>query len=110
MSSKGKTKESRAMEHMKNHNTCPPGPSDSFSSRGGKNSSYFRPSHNKHSRTTSSSRKQVADNSSPEGRPSRTRSLDDYYSCHYRRRNFSPVHHPSAIWQQDRSRPWPMML
>ena len=73
-SSKGKTKSSRAMERLKNHNTSPPRPSDS--ARNGAKSSRCRPG--QHSKTTTSSRRQVSEDSSPERRPSKTRILDEY--------------------------------
>ena len=90
---------SMVMEHLKNHNTGRLCPSDSSSSKSGTKSS--RPSHNKHSRTTTSRRRQVADNSSPERRPCRTHSLDDYHSRHYRRHSFSPVHCSSGSRRRD---------
>ena len=86
MSSKGsskgksKTKSSRAMERLKDHNTSPPRPSQ-LSRTGG---SGVKPCHSRlshHSITTSGSRRQFSDDSSPERRPSRTKSLDDH--CHH---------------------------
>ena len=64
--SKGKTKSSRVMEHLKNHNTSPPRLSDS--SKSGAKSSHSRPS--KHTETMTSNRRKVLDDSSPERRPS----------------------------------------
>ena len=72
------------MERLKDHNTSPPRPSES--SRSGAKSCHSRLSHR--STTTTSSRKQFSDDSSPERRPSRTRSLDDYHSRHYGNRVF----------------------
>ena len=83
--SKGKTKSSRVMERLKNHNTSPPRPSDS--SRSGAKSSHSRPS--QRSKTTTSSRRQFSDDDSPERMPSGTRSLDEYHSCHYGNRSVS---------------------
>ena len=87
MSSKGpskgksKTKSSRVMEQLKDHNTSPPRPSQSSrTGSSGAKSCHSRLSHR--SITTTGSRRQFSDDSSPEKRPSRTRSLDDYH-CHY---------------------------
>ena len=97
MSSDGSTEANRMMECLKNHNASPSCLSDSFSSRSGTKCSHSRPSHSEHSRTMTSSRRQVADNSSHERRPSRTGSLDDYHSLYYRRGSCSPVHSSSAL-------------
>ena len=78
-SSKGKsrTKSSRAMERLKDHNTSPPRPSQSSrTGSSGAKSCHSRLSHR--SITTTGSSRQFSDDSSPERRPSRTRSLDDY--------------------------------
>ena len=99
--SKGKTESSRAMERLKNHNTSPPHPSDT--SRSGAKSSDSRPG--QRSKTTTSSRRQFSDDNSPERMPSRTRSLDEYHSCHYGNRSVSssprapasPENHGSEI-------------
>ena len=91
-SSKGKTKSSRAMEHLKSHNVSPPHPRNP--SRSGAESSHFRS--NQHSKTTTSSRRQVSDDSSPERRPSRTWSLDEYHSRHYENRSVSSAPRASA--------------
>ena len=67
------------MECPKNHNKSLLCLSDS--SRSGAKSSHSRPG--QHSKTTMSSRRQGSDDSSPERRPSRTQSLDEYHSRHY---------------------------
>ena len=56
------------------------------------------------SKTTTSSRRQVSDDSSPERRPSMTQSLDEYHSCHYGNRGVSSFPCASASQKQDRSR------
>ena len=93
MSSKGpskgksKTKSSRAMEHLKDHNTSPPHPSQSSrTGSSGAKSCHSRPSHR--SITTTGCRRQFSDDSSPERRPSMTSSLDDHHR-HYRNRGIS---------------------
>ena len=90
------------MERLKDHNTSLPHPSQS--SRTG--SSRAKACHSRfshHSITKSGSRKQFSDDSSPEGRPSRTKSLD-YYRRHYRNRSISSEPRVSVSWKQDRSR------
>ena len=108
MSSKGsskgksKTKSSRAMERLKGHNTGPPRPSESSRTGGsGAKACHSRLSH--HSITTSVSRRQFSDDSSPERRPSRTRSLDDHLR-HYGNRGISSEPRVSASRKRDRSR------
>ena len=83
MSSKGpskgksKTKSSRAMERLKDHNTSPPRPSQSSrAGSSGAKACHSRLSHR--SITTTGSRRRFSDDNSPERRPSRMRSLDDY--------------------------------
>ena len=108
MSSKGpskgksKTKSSRAMERLKDHNTSPPRPSQSSrTGSSGAKSCHSRLSHR--SITTTGSRRQFSDDSSPERRPSRTRSLDDYRR-HYGNRGISSEPRVSASRKRDRSR------
>ena len=84
------------MEYLKNHNTSPPRPSDS--SKSGAKSSHSRTS--QHSKTTTSSRRQVSDNSFPERRTSRTRSLDECRSHHYGNHSLSSVPRASASTSQ----------
>ena len=90
---KGKTKPTRVVDHLKNHNTSPPHPSDS--SRSGAKSSHSRPS--QHSKTMTSSRREVSDDSSPDSRPNRTQSLDEYHSHHYGNFSLSSAPHASAL-------------
>ena len=108
MSSKGpskgksKTKSSRAMERLKDHNTSLPRPSQSSrTGSSGEKLCHSRLSH--HSITTMSSRRRSSDNSSPERRPSRTRSLDDYHR-HYGNRGISSEPRVSASRKRDHSR------
>ena len=108
MSSKGpskgksKTKSSRAMESLKDHNTSPPCPSQSSrTGSSGAKSCQSRLSHR--SITMTGSRRQSSDDSSPERRPNRTRSLDDY-RCHYGNRGISSELRVSASQKRDRSR------
>ena len=108
MSSKGtskgksKTKSSKTMERLKDHNTSPPRPSQSSrTGSSGAKSCHSRRSHC--SITTTGSRRQFADDSSPERRSSRTRSLDDYRR-HYGNRGISSEPRVSASQKRDRSR------
>ena len=98
--SKGKAKSSRVMEHLKNHNTSLPRPSDSSIS--GAKSRHSRPS--QCSITTTSSRRQFSDDSSPERRPSRTRSVDEYHSHQYGNRSVFSAPRASASRKRDCSR------
>ena len=88
------------MERLKNHNTSPSCPRDS--PRSGAKSSHSRPS--QHSKTTTSSRRQVSDDSSPERRPSRTWSLDEYHSRHYGNSSVSSAPRASVSRKRDLSR------
>ena len=108
MSSKGPSKgnlrlsQVGAMEHLKDHNTNPPRPSQS--SRGGSSGAeacHSRLSH--HSITTTGSRRRFSDDSSPERRSSRTRSLDDYRR-HYGNRGIASEPRVPMSRKQDRSR------
>ena len=108
MSSKGsskgksKTKSSRAMERLKDHNTSPPRPSQSsITGSSGAKACPSRLSH--HSITASGSRRQFSDDSSPERKPSRTRSLDDHRR-HYGNLGISLEPCVSASRKRDRSR------
>ena len=108
MSSKGpskgksKTKSSRAMESLKDHNTSPPRPSQSSRTSSSRaKSCHSRLSHC--SITTTGSRRQFSDDCSPERRPSRTRSLGDYRH-HYGNRGISSEPRVSASRKRDRAR------
>ena len=108
MSSKGsstgksKTKSSRAMERLKDHNTSPPRPSQSSrTGSSGAKACHSRLSH--HSITKSGSRRQFSDDTSPERRPSRTRSLEDSRR-HNGNRGISSEPRFSTSWKRDRSR------
>ena len=98
--SKGKTKLSRTMDCLKNYNTSLPRLSDS--SRSGAKSSHSRPS--QRSKTMTSSRRQFSDDNSPERRPSRTQSLDEYHSSYYGNRSVPSVPRASASQKRDHSR------
>ena len=102
MSSEVKTMSSRAMERLKNHNTRLPCLSNS--SRSGAKSNHSGPRPSQHSKIMMSSRRQVSDDSSPERRPGRTWSLDEYHSYHYGNRSVSSSPHASASWKRDHSR------
>ena len=99
---KSKTKSSRAMERLKDHNTSPPRPSQSSrTGSSGTKACHSRLSH--HSITKSGSRREFSDDSSPERRLSRTRSLDDYRR-HYGNRGISSEPRFSTTRKRDRSR------
>ena len=85
------------MERLKDHNTSPPHLSQlSRTGSSGAKSCHC-------SITTTGSRKQFSDDSSPERRPSRTRSLDDYHR-HYGNHAISSELRVSASRKRDRSR------
>ena len=99
---KSKTKSSRAMEHLKDHNTSLPCPSrSSRTGSSGTKSCHSRPSHR--SITTTGCRRQFSDYSSPERRPSRTRSLNDYHR-HYGNRGILSEPRVLASLKRVRSR------
>ena len=101
---KSKTKSSRAMERLKDHNTSLPRPSQSSrAGSSGAKACHSRLSHHSITTCTTGSRRRFSDDSSPERRLSRTRSLDDYRR-HYGNRGIASKPRVPVSRKRDRSR------